>query len=331
MRRLAAFFVAAISVLPGAVSAETGADGPLPIIDAHGHLNADMSAEQLIEHMDRAGVRRMVLMARLYESDRAGGSGSDRQALDYAQRFPGRFLPFIAGQHPALLPPSVWTSPGYAAQSFLNEAEEKLKAGGYVGLGEFILRHYDYSNFGRQGGGEVEIPVDSELMHRIARLAARYGVPVLFHAEAEPPVAAQVRRLLDAEPGTTFIWAHNCGRNSASEIRALLARYPRLICDLGAMAAPGKKGYGTYWPRRTPWIHLIEDGRGRLEPEMARLFDDLADRFLIGMDAAHTPALRNYGIRVDRFRLLLSQLKTSTARKLAYENAERIFSLRGEK
>jgi len=173
----------------------------------------------------------------------------------------------------------------------------------------------------------VDIPVDSELMHRIARLAVRYHAPVLFHAEAEPPVLAQMRRLLEAEPDTTFIWAHNCGRNSAGEIRKLLSRYPRLVCDLGAMAAPGKAGYGTYWPRRTPWIHLIEDGQGHLKPDMAKLFDDFPDRFLIGTDAAHTPALNHYGVRIDRFRLLLEQVKPSTARKLAYENAERIFAI----
>jgi len=309
------------------MSANAGADRPLPVIDTHGHLNSDMSAERLIELMDRSGVQRMVLMARLYGNERAGGNGSDRQALDYARRFPGRFIPFIAGQRPGLIAPSVWTSPGYTAENFLRETEAKLKAGGYYGLGEFILRHYDYSNFGRQGGGEVDIPVDSELMHRIAKLAARYRVPVLFHAEAEPPVVAQVRRLLDTEPDTAFIWAHNCGRNSAGEIRALLARYPRLVCDLAAMAAPGKAGYGTYWPRRTPWIHLIEDGQGRLDPEMAKLFDDFPDRFMIGTDAAHTPALQHHGTRVARFRLLLSQVRPSTARKLARDNAERIFDL----
>jgi len=299
---------------------------PITIIDTHGHLNGDMNPERLVELMDRAGVQKMVLMARLYGGDLAAGHGSDRQALDFARKYPGRFIPFVAGQRPGLIDPSNWTSPGQNVEMFLRRTEEKLKTGEFFGLGEFILRHHSYSNFGNQGGGEVEIPVDSELMHRIARLAARYHVPVLFHAEAEPPVVAQVRRLLDAHPDTRFIWAHNCGRNSTDGIRTFLVRHPQLVCDLAAMAAPGKSGYGHYWPRRTPWIHPIENGQGQLDPGMAKLFEEFADRFMIGTDAAHTPALRFHGLRVARFRQLLSQLTAKTARRIAHENAERIFA-----
>lgn len=317
-----------IATLAPAFSAETVSVEKLEIIDAHGHLNADMPAERLIELMDQAGVQRMVLMPRYYASAKASGHGSDRQALDYAKRFPGRFIPFIAGQREELTSRRVWEAKNRVADAFLQQAEAELKDGDFFGLGEFIIRHYAYSNFGKQGGGDVDVPIDGYLMHQIARLAAKYHVPVSFHAEAEPEVAAAVTRLLESESGTTFIWAHNCGRSSADAIRTLLTRYPNLVCDLAAMAAPGKTGYGTYWPKRTPWIHLIEDGRGNLYPEMARLFDDFPDRFMIGTDAAHTPALNNYLSRIARFRKLLSQLKPETARKLAYENAEQLFGSR---
>jgi hypothetical protein len=314
----------------GLAPASTAGQAPapvLPIVDAHGHLNGDMSAERLIELMDAAGVRSLVLMARHYGGEKAAGYGTDKQALDYARRYPGRFLPFVAGQRRELLPRSVWVAPNPTADAFLREAEALLQGGGYYGLGEFILRHYAYSNFGPQGGGDVDLPVDSPLMHRIARLAATYRVPVLFHAEAEPDVVAAAERLLAAESGTTFIWAHNCGRNSAEGIRALLARHPHLICDLGAMAAPGRTGYGTLWPKRTPWMHVIEDGQGHLHPEMASLFEAFPDRFTIGTDAAHTPALDGYRGRIARFRVLLAQLRPETAMKLAHGNAERLFRL----
>jgi predicted TIM-barrel fold metal-dependent hydrolase len=309
------------------VLAGLAAGGPLPIIDAHGHLNGDMTAERLVELMDQAGVRGMVLMARTYGGKRAGGNGSDQQALDYARRFPGRFIPFVAGQRGDLLPASTWTAQNRTADTFLRRAEAKLEAGGFHGLGEFILRHYDYSNFGTQGGGEVFVQVDTPLMYRIAGLAEAHRVPVLFHAEAETVVVAQMTRLLSDVSRTVFIWAHNCGRNSAEEIGALLARYPNLMCDLGGMAAPGSAGYGTYWPRRTDRMHVIEDGQGHLLPDMARLFETFPDRFVIGTDAAHTPALTGYVARIARFRELLAQLRPDTAEKLAYKNAERLFRL----
>jgi len=301
----------------------------LPIIDVHGHLNGDMRAERLVDLMNRAGVKSMVLMARYYGGKKNGGNGSDQQALEYSTRFPGRFIPFVAGQRGDLgrQHSRAWQESTRIGDAFLDEARDKLARGGFYGLGEFILRHYAYSAFGSQGGDDVDLPVDSYLMHRIAGLAAHHHVPVLFHAEAEPDVLAAVRRLVNSEPGTRFIWAHNCGRTSADEIRKLLTDFPNLMCDLGGMSAPTPYGYGTYWPKRTPWMHVIENGFGVLYPEMVALFDDFPDRFMIGTDCAHTPALDTYLARIDRFRKLLTQLKPDTAKKLAYENAERVFGL----
>ncbi len=81
----------------------------IPVIDAHNHLNANMGAETLIKAMEKAGVNRMVLMPRHYTSPEDGGLGSDEQALEYARRFPDRFIPFIGGQRDDLGPKSrIW-------------------------------------------------------------------------------------------------------------------------------------------------------------------------------------------------------------------------------
>ena len=302
----------------------------LPIIDAHGHLNGDMSAERLVHLMEAAGVKSMVLMVRYYQGTRAGGNGSDEQALEFARRFPGRFIPFVAGQRGELGGRNrrVWESRTSIGDDFLQQAEKKLQTGHYFGLGEFILRHYAYSNFGTQGGDDVDLPADSYLMHRIAKLGVKYRVPVLIHLEAEPDKVKEMAHLLDTERSTKFIWAHNCGRSSAPQIREFLIRYPNLMCDLGGMTATQTGGYGRYWPKKTPWIHLIEDGSGKLFPEMQILFEEFPDRFLLGTDAAHTPALDMYVERINRFRELLSQLRRETAEKIAYKNAQKLFGLK---
>lgn len=280
----------------------------LPIIDAHGHLNGDMSAERLVQRMDVAGVKSMVLMARYYQGARDAGNGSDEQALEFALRFPGRFIPFVAGQRGDLGRRNrhVWEGPTQIGDNFLRQAERKLQSGRYFGLGEFIMKHYAYTNFGAQGGDDVDLPVNSYFMHRIAAVGARYSVPVLIHMEAEPDKVAEMAQLLDTERGTKFVWAHNCGRSSAQQIREFLTRYPHLLCDLGGMTATRQGGYGRYWPKRTPWIYLIEDGSGRLFPDVKALFEEFPDRFLLGTDAAHTPALDFYAERIIRFRELLS-------------------------
>lgn len=332
MRPVIAAVVMAVSLgVSGCVSiAEHARPERLPIIDLHTHLNGDMEAKHLLALMDRTGVRTMVLMARYYRDARSAGNGSDEQALEFARRFPGRFIPFVAGQRGDLGGRNrhVWEGPTQIGDNFLRQAERKLQSGHYFGLGEFILRHYDYSNFGTQGGGEVDLPVDSYLMHRIAALGAKYAVPVLFHLEAEPEQTQQAVRLFEA-PETTFIWAHNCGRASADQIRQLLGRYPRLMCDLGGMMVTSERGgYGRYWPKHTPYIHLVQADGGKVYPEMLRLFEDFSDRFLLGTDTAHTPALRSYEERIHAFRQMLSQMTPATARRIAYQNAERLFATR---
>jgi hypothetical protein len=168
----------------------------IPFVDAHNHLNSNMPAETLIEFMGKAGVKRMVLMPRHYRSPKDAGFSSDEQARDLAGKYPGRFIPFIGGQRDDLGPGSRRWNDQSALDVLLVEMREKLKTGKFFGLGEFILVHHAYEITNtNETGGEVKIPADSIGMKKIAKLAAQYQVPVLFHAEAEPGVVEEVVRL----------------------------------------------------------------------------------------------------------------------------------------
>ncbi len=164
-------------------------------------------------------------------------------------------------------------------------------------------------------------------MFRIADLATRFQVPMIIHAEGEPKVVAGMEHVLKSYPNAAVIWAHNCGRQPAEAIKRLLKDYPNLYCDLGGMTYTRSFGYGTSWPRKTPWTFPIENGRGRLLPEMKELFERFPDRFMVGMDVYFYGAYQYFPERVQRFRQLLSDLSAATARKLAYENAERVLKL----
>ena len=309
-----------------AVRIETPSAATMPLIDAHNHLNANIAAETLIQLMDRAGVESMVLMPRHYRAPSNGGLATDEQALDYSQRYPGRFIAFIGGQRDDLGPRSIHDPRNVFF--VLREFSDKLGKDGYRGLGEFILVHHAYDVGGGETGGEVRIRVDHDAMRRVAALAAKHRVPVLFHAEAEEQPAREAEALIAAFPDTQFIWAHNCGRASAEETARRLRRFPNLMCDLGHMFNGPRTsgGYGKGWPRKTPWIHLVQDDAGRVLPEMKRLFETFPDRFMIGTDVAHTRYLKFYEYRIAIFRVMLAQLAPEAARKIGAENARRVFT-----
>jgi hypothetical protein len=306
---------------------------PLPAIDFHTHLQKRITAEELVAKMDATGVARMVLMP-LYYGDRPGhsvndGEGSDEQAAEYAQRFPARFVPFVGMQRPELTDGSIWTHPGLTGRTLFRETEAKLRSGEFFGMGELMLRFYPYQNrHGIVAPTDMNYPPDSYLMHRFADLSARYRAPMVIHAEAEPAVTEGMLRLIEAHPEAIFVWAHNCGRSSAEAITAMMERFPNLSADLGGMvySGPNVEHYGVYFPRRTPWMYLVVNEVGTILPEMQALFERHADRFFVGTDIAHARVYAYYVNHWPRWRRFFAQLSSPAARKIAYENAERLFA-----
>ena len=301
----------------------------LPLFDAHNHLQYDESAEMLIKWMDEAGVRRMILIPRHYTDD---GKATDEMALALAQRFPDRFVAFIGGQRNELSQPGVWY-----LDYFFHEAERKATSGQFQGLGEFIILHYGYNKYvsttNRQVSGDQRLTLDTPLMNQLFELGQKSGLPLLIHAEAEPDMSQQMRRMLRKWPKTKVIWAHNCGRAPASQVAEFLRTFPRLTCDLAGMAVPTPRpfGWGTFNTRAgrdyRPNSHVtrIQDNDGAIDPWMRDLFEQFPDRFMIGADIAHPYAYSRYNDLITAFRRLLSQLSPETARKIGNDNAERLF------
>lgn len=301
----------------------------LPLFDAHNHLQYDESAEMLIKWMDEAGVRRMALVPRHYTDD---GKATDEMALAFAQRFPDRFVAFIGGQRNDL-----WRLDAWFRDFFLLEAEPKAMSGKFQGLGEFIILHYGYNKYvsttNQDNSGDQRLPLNTRLMNRLFELGQKSGLPLLIHAEAEPDMSQQMRRMLQEWPKTKVIWAHNCGRAPASQVAEFLKTFPRLTCDLAGMAVPMPKpfGWGTFGTRAgnayRPNSHVtrIQDNDGTINPSMRDLFEQFPDRFMIGTDIAHPFAYSRYNDVIIAFRRLLSQLSPETARKIGNDNAEKLF------
>lgn len=309
------------------------ANRDLPLVDFHTHIQKRARADDLIQKMDATNVARLVLMP-LYYGDGGGatndGEGSDEQARDYGRRYPDRFVPYVGMQRGELNGREVMRVPTDVGSRLLRQTGEKLASGEFFGMGEFMLRFYPYQTAqGIVAVSDMDYQVDGWFMRQCADLSARYRAPMVFHAEAEPHVAEAARRLFEAHPQAIFVWAHNCGRSSAADIAAMFDRYPNLMADLGHMtySGPGVNSYGTGWPRRTPWTHLVVDDRGNLLPEMKALFERYPDRFTIGTDTAHARVYETYLNRIPRWRYVLGQLSPAAAQGMAYANAERLFRL----
>jgi Tat protein secretion system quality control protein TatD with DNase activity len=315
--------ISALTLLPYTVLWGQPYQGP--IIDAHGHLGASFNSDITVKAMDSNNVTRQIVMARYYPGGPQDLPGSDEDAVRLAEQYPRRFFPLVGMQQPLLTGSHKWQSPNREVDKLIELTERKLSSGKFVGIGEFIVRHWAYS----QGShAEQENPIYSTFMQRMSAIAARFEVPMVVHMEGYPVLVDDFSRLLAEYPNARFIWAHNGGRSKAPIIRCMLARHPNLFCDIAGMTNVGTTGYGTGWPRREEFTSLIEQD-GVLFPDMKALYEEFPDRFMLGMDVAHAPGNnpKNYSCRVNRFRDLIGQLKPETARKFAEGNAIRIFKL----
>jgi predicted TIM-barrel fold metal-dependent hydrolase len=137
----------------------------------------------------------------------------------------------------------------------------------------------------------------------VVALADEYNLPLLLHGDAEV-----VEQVIAWYPGMTIIWAHLGTHPEPALIDAMLTKYPqRLYIDTSVRD------------------ERFEDS-GKLLPEWRALFIGHADRLLVGIDTYSLQRWQRIDEVTARIRHWLAQLPDAVARKLAYENAARLFA-----
>ncbi|MFH0848025.1 MAG: hypothetical protein V1857_00800 [archaeon] len=260
------------------------------------------------------GVRKTVLMANQIPASQPMG-WEDTLVLEAYEKYPQQIIPFLS------TPRWGWQ---IRDQAFMVYAESQLKTGKFKGIGEFMVRHYACG--GLAPAPDINVPADSQWMQDMMRLGAKYNVPLNIHMETEPDTVAALDRALMANANTTVIWAHqNPVKTSGgaeaqyartadpNQIAALLDKYPNLFADISV----GKES------------DFFDPAKDLTLPDNWKsLYEKYNDRFVVGFDnAAKEMFEKYYQSRVTVHRTWLSQLTSATARKLAYENIERILGL----
>lgn len=189
-----------LALYEGELRGELPADAD--IYDAHVHLGDDIDGmagrfDELMTGMERYGVSRANMFC-LDEPDRHPGfrAANDR-TLAFAERSNGRLVPFARLD---------------LTEEPLEEARRSLDLGA-----RGIKLHPRAQRF----------QLNDERLSPIFAIAAERNVPILIHGgRGLPPIAAELRRLVEAHPGAQLIIAH-AG-----------------IADLGNLAAcfAGKRG-----------------------------------------------------------------------------------------
>jgi hypothetical protein len=167
--------------------------------------------------------------------------------------------------------------------------EGEYKRGYFRGVGEFHI----YGS-----------AASSEIVSKIVRFAVARGLYLHAHCDEQA-----LELLFAPDRNAKVIWAHTGFSTPPARVAELFEKYPRLMGELSYRGG-------------------ITDGAGRLTPEWKDLFTRHADRFLLGSDTWISERWLQYDNIINDYRSWLAQLPEEQARRIAYENAERLFGPR---
>jgi len=281
MRKSILSIVLCLLVLsPGPAAAQL-----LPIIDLHLHFDEEWDIDAFVKEMDALGVAK---------AGNAPFRAPDALALDWARRYPDRFIAF-AGKRAIIdfvqsQGERAWTLQAPAVVAYLQQLEAALKAGRFKGIGEI-----------NNTNAHPDFPADSPLMQRLWSLSAKYRVPLNVHMDAHHRErVTEMERLLAADRRGIWLWAH-AGGTGPELVRRLLRSHPNLYVELSQRP-----------------FDLMGDAEWKV------LLEEYSDRFVLGSDARN---LQYFVLVIGRWRKVLEQLSPETASKLAHQNAERLLNL----
>lgn len=271
----------------------------LPLVDVHAHYGQSGTPEDFLDAMQAAGIARMVLF---------GG----QNAADLALQQPDRFAASLQGVIITALRRGElrYGTEVEVIKRIIRIYNMQLRSGVYKALGEFAAYH---------DGARLAISPTSLLIRSLLELAGKYNVPINIHCSSTG--ALEMDLALREYPKTVVVWAHAGSHLSPSVIRDFLQVHPNLYFDLSAKHPP--------WTYQSFFKEHILIGNA-IDEDWRQLFESYPDRFLVGTDlgmgggGSTTPLgmARNVG---EFFQTMLMQLTPSTARKIAYENAEKLY------
>ncbi|MDT8989731.1 amidohydrolase family protein [Curvibacter sp. APW13] len=321
-------------------------------VDVHFHWTMDDagSTQELVEKslaiMQSENIRTLVVSSQ----PRPGQAGADFLEVQKQLAQHGKRFAVLAGGNslnPLMHQIHEGKAPAEAVEKFRALAQRSA-ASGVKGFGEIALHHLSLND---QHAYEA-IPADDALVRVLVDVVAEQDLVLDVHfdpvlakmarpasltspnnpAEFEPNFEA-FERMLAHNRKARIVWAHAggvdmLGNYTPQLVQSLLERHPNLFFSLRPMG-------------REPGVMLQAGGgpmKRRLNPEWVNVVEKYPDRFVLGSDsflvadaAQRVGAARIFSANSHRqrqaIREVLSALRSDVARKVGYENAERLYKL----
>lgn len=271
-----------------------------PLFDSHTHPIVPGQGDQakyydgLVQLMDQNNVAFSITHRNAQWAGPGSTFGKDHDDWVRAamQRHPGRILGGLGG-----FDPSSPDAPAYV--------RAQLQSGGWAYVGELDLKN---------PGPKTQIAINSPVMLEIAKIAAEFTVPLVYHYNVDYPSGdpqVGLRELEDAlskNPSTTYVNAHN-------PVVPLMAKYSNLWGELSL--------YNPQMPHQQ-FLQQLAQTPATLD-RLCLCITDLQTPDL--QVVAGLPQPISYAEGAKRARDFLSTLAPDVREKIAYKNLMRLLKL----
>lgn len=341
---------AALAVLLGGILmvSDARAQSQGDWIDVHFHLIADKgdlesfdeAARMALQIMDAERIRTIVVMS----PPRPRENFDFESLAEVVKKYSPRIVMFGGGGTLNPMLQEAGKSPEVAGEvrRRFEETARSIIASGARGFGEITAHHVSLS----PSHGYESVPADHPLLLLLADIAAQHDMPIDLHFD---PVPADVEkpfnlssprnpavlkeniggfeRLLAHNRKAKIVWQHAgadpVGYFTPKLVRELLGRHSNLALSIRPTG---------------PFPGAMVPMKGAINDDWIAVLRDFPDRFVIGSDnfvvatrytGPDAPRIFAQRAEIQRrgIRRLLSHLPADLARRIGYENAERLYRL----
>jgi hypothetical protein len=275
-----------------------------------------MDVRELVEHMDRNGIRWAGGVGIGGVKTPGAGLSKFNEALSVMG---GRYIRSTGMVQWLSLrnlfgPAALETLDAPAVQQRLIAIESDLRDRGARVIGEIPVNAVTTSP---EPLLQFKTHADSPTLKALFDLAGKYKRPLNIHAQWDPDTAQEVERLAESNRGAQLVLAHCGSFADPSDIRGVFERNANISCDLSARGEPPMHGRGARY--------AVFDDRS-IRGNWQKLIEDYPDRFIVGLDIPQNWEEYENMVHAIRFGLL-ANLSRATAERVAYRNAQVWFGL----
>jgi predicted TIM-barrel fold metal-dependent hydrolase len=298
----------------------------LYLFDAQSQFSQDINVQEVLDIIARSGVQRVVL------------STTQRQAnnivYEVAKLDPERIIPGIR-----LKISPFYNGPEDQFETILESQLARWPK--YSVITEALIYHAEKNPRDTRGRYRQELISDpySPQLQYVLKRAKQLDIPVVLHVETRSlapdrkvELWGKLERLMIENSQVSFVYTH-IAQLDPKEVLKLLNRHENTYFFLQDATLTEHQFFVRNSRQEVKWTCVFcEESackKGDLKPDWNKLFIDHPTRFIFAMDGVESWIWRQcYENAVAEWKIAISKLPKHVGRKIAHENAERLWHIR---